>query len=83
MAVTSDELAEPFDVIAEAGRNYDTPTYYRERPPAAVSGVVFHEGVLADDLTEADLLELALRDCGSSRAAMVGATGFEPVATRL
>lgn len=79
VAVTSDELAEPFDAIAGAGRNFDAPTYYRKRPPIAVSGVVFHEGVLADDLTETDLLELALGGMGSSKPVMVGPTGFEPV----
>jgi hypothetical protein len=70
-AVTSDELAEPFDAIATAGRSYDAPTYYRKRPPVAVSGVALHEGVLADDLTETDLLELALGGIGSSRPVMV------------
>ena len=65
-------------MVVEAGRSYAQPTYYRKRPPVAVSGVVFHEEVLADDLTEADLLELALRGSYSSRPAMVGNEGLEP-----
>jgi site-specific DNA recombinase len=77
--VTSDELAEPFDAIAAAGRNFDAPTYYRKRAPVLVSRVVFHEGVLADELTETDLLELALGGVGSSKPVMVGDTGIEPV----
>ena len=55
---TADELAEPFDVIVPVGRSYDEPTYYRKRPPL-LAGVVFHEGVSADDLTLTDLLVLA------------------------
>jgi hypothetical protein len=58
--VTADELAAPFDAIVTAGRAFARPTYHRKRPPVAVSGAAFHEGVLADDLTNADLLELAL-----------------------
>ena len=48
-----------------------------------LSGVVFHEGVLADDLTSTDLLELALGGKGSSKPVMVGGTGLEPVTCRL
>jgi hypothetical protein len=60
-AVTADELAEPFDVIVPAGRVYEAATaYQRKRPPVALSGVVFHEGVSADGLTSTDLLSLAL-----------------------
>ncbi len=70
-AVTADELAEPFDVIVPAGRAYDRRTYQRKRPPAPLSGVVFHEGILAYDLTSADLLELGLGGIGSSKSAMV------------
>ena len=81
--VAADELAEPFDVIVPAGRAYGRRTYQRKRPPMLVSGVAFHEGVSADNLTSTDLLELALGGMGSSRPVMVGATGFEPVATRL
>jgi site-specific DNA recombinase len=50
--VMADELAEPFDVIVPAGRVYEAATkYQRKRPPVALSGVVFHEGVSADGLT--------------------------------
>ena len=69
--VMTDELAEPFDVIVPAGRAYKTTTFQRKRPPVALSGVVFHEGISADDLTSADLLELALGGIGSSKPAMV------------
>ena len=78
LAVTADELAEPFDVIVPAGRAYDEPTYYRKRPPA-LTRVVFHEGVSADDFTLTDLLVLARGGKGSSKSVMVGRTGFEPV----
>ena len=78
-AVTADELAEPFDVIVPAGRAYESATYQRKRPPVALSGVVFHEGVSADDLTSTDLLNLALGVNGCSKPVMVGRTGFEPV----
>ena len=82
--VTADELAEPFDVIVPAGRAYETVTYQRKRPPAVLGGVVFHEGVSANDLTSTDLLTLALLgDTGSNKDLMVGATGFEPVTPRL
>jgi site-specific DNA recombinase len=74
--VTADELAEPFDVIVPAGRTYDGPTYQRKRPPATLSGVVFHEGVSAYDLNSADLLELALGGKGSSKSAHGGAEGI-------
>jgi site-specific DNA recombinase len=78
-AVTDDELAAPFDAIAQAGRVYASPTYQRKRPPLAVSGAVFYKSVLADGLTDADLLELALLgDTGSSKPAMVELWGFEP-----
>jgi hypothetical protein len=60
LTIAADELAEPFDVIVPAGRTYDEPTYYRKRPPA-LTGVVFHEGVSADDLTLTDLLVLCPR----------------------
>ena len=80
-SVTADELAEPFDVIVPAGRVYEAATtYQRKRPPVALSGVVFHEGVLADGLTSTDLLALALAGgTGSNKDLMVGRTGFEPV----
>ena len=78
LAVAADELAEPFDVIVPAGRAYDEPTYYRKRPPA-LTGVVFHEGVSAGDVTLTDLLFLAPGGKGSSKSVMVGRTGFEPV----
>ena len=74
--VSSDELAEPFDVIVPAGRAYDGRTYQRKRPPVTVA---FHEGVWADDLTSTDLLVLALGGKGSSKPVMVGDTGIEPV----
>jgi site-specific DNA recombinase len=78
--VTADELAAPFDAIAQAGRAYARPTYQRKRPPVAFGGVAFHEGVLADELADADLLELALLGgTGSSKAAMVELRGFEPL----
>ena len=77
--VTADELAEPFDVVVPAGRVYDQRTYQRKRPPA-LSGVIFHEGVSAFDLTSADLLDLALvGGTGSNKSLMVGDTGIEPV----
>jgi hypothetical protein len=57
--ITADELAEPFDVIVPAGRAYAS-TYQRKRPPVALSGVAFHEGVSSDGLTVTDLLILAL-----------------------
>ena len=69
-AVAVDELAEPFDVIVPAGRVYERRTYQRKRPPVA-SGVVFHEGVSADELTSTDLLKLALGGTGSSKPVMV------------
>ena len=78
VTVAADELAEPFDVIVPAGRIYERRSYQRKRPPVA-SGVVFHEGVSADDLTSTDLLELALGGTGSSKLVMVGDTGIEPV----
>src|SRR5690242_12979610 len=68
--VATDELAEPFDVIVPAGRAYDDPTYYRERPPA-LTGVVLHEGVSADDLTLTDRLQLAQGGKGCSKPVMV------------
>jgi site-specific DNA recombinase len=77
--VTSDELAEPFDMIVPAGRAYDQPTYYRKRPPVPLSGVVFHEDVSAEGLNLTDLLELAQGGTGSSKPVMVGDTGIEPV----
>jgi site-specific DNA recombinase len=80
-AVTTDELAEPFDVIVPAGRAYERRTYQRKRPPVLVSGVAFHEGVSIDNLTSTDLLELALGGMGSSKPVMVGDTGIEPVAS--
>ncbi len=76
LAVTADELAEPFDVIVPAGRAYDGATYQRKRPPVTVA---FHEGVWADALTSTDLLVLALGGKGSSKPVIVGRTGFEPV----
>ncbi len=82
-AVTTDELAEPFDVIVPAGRAYERRTYQRKRPPSPLSGVAFYDGASADDLTSTDLLELALGGTGSSKPVMVGATGFEPVTPRL
>jgi len=69
--VTADELAEPFDVIVTAGRAYDQPIYQRKRPPVALSGVVFHEGISANDLTSTDLLSLALGVQGCSKPVMV------------
>jgi hypothetical protein len=57
---TADELAAPFDAIAAAGRAYARLSYQRKRPPVGVSKVAFHEGISADDPTDADLLELAL-----------------------
>jgi hypothetical protein len=78
-AVTTDELAEPFDVIVPAGRAYERRTYQRKRPPSPLSGVAFYDGASADDLTSTDLLELALGGTGSSKPVMVGRTGFEPV----
>jgi uncharacterized protein with PIN domain len=78
--VAADELAAPFDAIAAAGRAYAHPTYQRKRPPAAVSEVAFHEDVLADAMTDADLLELALLGVsGSSKPAMVELSGLEPL----
>ncbi len=82
-AVTTDELAEPFDVIVPAGRAYERRTYQPKRPPSPLSGVAFYDGASADDLTSTDLLELALGGTGSSKPVMVGATGFEPVTPRL
>jgi site-specific DNA recombinase len=76
--VATDELAEPFDVIVPAGRAYDDPTYYRERPPA-LTGVVLHEGVSADDLTLTDRLQLAQGGKGCSKPVMVELRGFEPL----
>ena len=78
-AVAADEVAEPFDVIVSAGRAYDGPTYQRKRPPVTMSGVVFYEGVSADDLTSTDLLVLALGGKGSSKSVMVELRGFEPL----
>ena len=79
VTVAADELAEPFDVIVPAGRAYDQPSYHRKRPPVALSGVAFHEGVSTDDLTSTDLLELALGGMGSSKPVMVELRGFEPL----
>jgi hypothetical protein len=76
--VTTDELAEPFDVIVPAGRAYKTTTYQRKRPPIALSRVAFHEGVLADELASTDLLSLALGGLGSNKDLMVERAGFEP-----
>ena len=80
--VATDELAEPFDVIVPAGRAYYDPTYYRKRPPA-LTGVVLHEGVSADDLTLTDLLQLAQGGKGCSKPVMVELRvelrGFEPL----
>jgi len=76
--VTADELAEPFDVIVPAGRAYDQPTYQRKRPPVAMSGEVFYEGVSAAELTSTDLLELALWGTGSSKTVMVDEGSIEP-----
>jgi hypothetical protein len=73
--ITADELAEPFDVIVPAGRAFKRRSYQRKRPPVAVSGVAFHEGVSADDLTSTDLLELALGVTGSSKTVMVVVAG--------
>lgn len=42
--VTSDELAEPFDVIVPAGRAYTTTTYQRKRPPVALSDCLVSDG---------------------------------------
>jgi site-specific DNA recombinase len=75
-AISSDELAEPFDVIVPAGRAYDGRTYQRKRPPVTVA---FHEGVWADELTSTDLLVLALGGKGSSKPVMVELRGFEPL----
>jgi hypothetical protein len=69
--VTADELAAPFDAIVRAGRRSSRATYQRKRPPVAVSGVAFHQGISGDVLTDADLLELALEGTGSSKPAMV------------
>ena len=80
--VTTDELAEPFDVIVPAGPIYER-TYQRKRPLAALSGVAFHEGVAAYELASTDLLALALGGTGSNKDLMVGATGFEPVTSGL
>jgi hypothetical protein len=45
-----------------------------------VSEVAFHEDVLADAMTDADLLELALLGVsGSSKPAMVELSGLEPL----
>ena len=45
-----------------------------------MSGVAFHEGVLADELTSTDLLALALGGVkGSSKTVMVELRGFEPL----
>jgi site-specific DNA recombinase len=76
--VTSDELAEPFDVLVPAGRAYERRTYQRKRPPV-VTRTVECAGVPADELTSTDLLALALRGTGSSKPVMVGDTGIEPV----
>jgi hypothetical protein len=62
-------------VIVPAGRAYGR-TYQRKRPPAALSGVAFYEGVSADGLNEMDLLALAL---GSNKDLMVELRGFEPL----
>ena len=77
-AVVVDELAEPFDVIVPAGRIYER-TYQRKRPPAAFSGVAFHEGVAAYELASTDLLALALGGPGSNKDSMVELRGFEPL----
>lgn len=76
VVVTGDILAEPFDSIVPAGRVYDHPTtYYRKRPPA-LTGVVFHEGVSADDLPLTDLLSLTpTGGTGWSKAVMVDQRG--------
>ena len=74
--VTADEMAEPFNVIVPAGRAYATTTYQRKRPPVALSGVAFHEGVLADELASTDLLSLALGGLGSNKDLMVERKGL-------
>jgi site-specific DNA recombinase len=76
--VRGDELAEPFDVIVPAGRAYGR-TYQRKRPPAALSGVAFYEGVSAEGLNEMNLLALALGGTGSNKDLMVELRGFEPL----
>jgi site-specific DNA recombinase len=80
--VTSDELAEPFDVLVSAGRAYARRAYQRARTPRAASLVMMEDGSL-EDITSTDLLILALGGTGSSKTVMVGATGFEPVTPRL
>ena len=65
-------------MIVPASRAYERRTYQRKRPPVAMSGVAFHEGVSAHDLTSTDLLELALGVKGSSKAVMVEVAGIEP-----
>jgi len=72
--ITVDELAEPFDVLVPAGR-----AYQRKRPPVALSGVAFHEGVLADGLTSTDLLAVALGGQGLNKDSMVELRGLEPL----
>ena len=62
-----------------AGRVYDQPVYQRKRPPAAFSGVAFHEGVSAYEMASTDLLVLALGGTGSNKDSMVELRGFEPL----
>jgi hypothetical protein len=48
------------------------------RQAVALSGVVFHEGVSADDLTSTDLLAVALGGQGLNKDSMVELQGLEP-----
>ena len=47
--------------------------------PNDKSGSFLREGAALDRLTDADLLRVVLADHGSSKTALVGDTGIEPV----
>jgi hypothetical protein len=86
--IISDELGEAVRDVLEAARlrvrsdvragpgRLDTPTAI---PPADASSPVEGDGAAWASLTGAELLDLALSGQGSSRAALVGDTGIEPV----